>query len=38
MMTEVEEDQEEWAKQIEEKDTNQNDPYNTAVMAVNRLA
>lgn len=38
MMTEVEDDQEEWANQIEEKDTNQNDPYNTAVMAVNRLS
>jgi hypothetical protein len=38
MMTEVGDDDEEWANKIEEKDSNQNDAYNTSIMAVNKLS
>ena len=38
MLTEVEEDMDAWATTIEEQESNQVDPYHTAVNALNRLS
>lgn len=38
MLTEVEEDMNEWAQINEEKEVGNTDPYNTAVAAINRLS
>lgn len=38
MLTEVEEDMDTWAASTDDKEVGLNDPYNTAVNAINRLS
>ena len=38
MLTEVDDDIESWANTPEESESSSNDPYNTAVNAINRLS
>lgn len=38
MLTEVEEDMDVWTSSNDDKDTGANDPYNTAIAAINRLS
>ena len=38
MLTEVEEDMDTWATSTEEKEVGLNDPYNTAINAINKLS